>query len=191
MTRLMTSSWTCDWRVAGRSTIPPNRDHPRARRQAHWCRQAALPLAAQELHQITGPPFHFGATAYDVKAVSCTLASRPSLSALQNNFPLAVDRKIHGVARLKLHRVADMLGDRHLAFARDGGCHAVSPKYYHDGNCNTSAGALQERAVHLLLGAGSCGDHEDILRPSSAPSPTSTAADPKFHIRIMIVASNA
>ena len=44
---------------------------------------------------------------------------------------------------------------------------------------------------HLLGGAGCGGDHENILRPRRAPSPTSKAADPKFHIRIMIVASNS
>jgi hypothetical protein len=50
----------------------------------------------------------------------------------------------------------------------------------------------QMRCVRHLFGAAGCGgDHDNILWPRRAPSPTSNAADPRFHIRIMIVASNS
>src|SRR6266704_2370703 len=61
----------------------------------------------------------------------------PRRGALQYHFPLAIDRKAHGGTRLELQRVADMLGDRHLPLARDGGRHAISPKYYRQEQCNT------------------------------------------------------
>src|SRR6266478_2101843 len=95
-----------------------------------WVSTSASGAPAQELHQVAGPPLDLGAATDGLEAVPRPLANRSRVGAPQYHFPLAVDRKAHGATQLELQRVADMLGHRHLPLARDGGRHAISPKYY-------------------------------------------------------------